>query len=220
MLATDKTAAPRRSEPLQSLLPDTPHVSMRAAIIWIAYGDAKPPDNLKGNTLWLSREQPIEAARSSLWSELSNGALDASAIGPDGAPAIIGRHEWQFLFGRSMILLSMNGGLSMSAPRDGLYVDTASARLAAGSPRFTKVTVPRIKVLEIWPRRAAITPAAPGRPSIMKNIESQLDIWIAGGFPILSAAMKKYGQGGQKTLIAIARARAVGNRRGAESHLR
>jgi len=43
-------------------LPDTPNVSLRDAIIWIAYGKAKPPEDFAGNALWLSREKEIEAA--------------------------------------------------------------------------------------------------------------------------------------------------------------
>ena len=44
-------------------LPDTPNVSLRDAIIWIAYGKAKPPEDFADNALWLSREKEIKAAR-------------------------------------------------------------------------------------------------------------------------------------------------------------
>jgi hypothetical protein len=177
-------------------LPVTPNVSLRDAIIWIAYGKAEPPEDLAGKALWLSREKEIKAARLSLWSALENGALEASAIGPDG-PTIIGKHEWQFLFGNSI-----------SGKNDALYVSHGTARhlaFAIGSPRFTNVTVRRAAVLANWQPRLAET-ARVGRPSIMDQLESELDRWIAGGFSELSSQMKKHGQGGKKTMIGVARA--------------
>jgi hypothetical protein len=192
-------------------LPDTQHVSLRDAIIWIAYGNAKPLDNLSGDALWLSQEKAIADARAALWSALGAGHLEASAIGQDQAPALIGKHEWQFLFGRSLRTISAAAGWSMKPSGDGLYVkgDPAhklSMRGVGGHPRFRDVTVPRSAILSIWPPRVETHAARVGRPSIMNEIDLELDRWIAGGFPLLSSQMTKYGQGGQKTIIGIARA--------------
>jgi len=120
--------------------------------------------------------------------------LEAAAIGPDG-PTIIGKHEWQFLFGSSM----------PTRKNDALNVNDGMARVGfvIGSPRFTKVTVHRTAVLANWPPRLEV---GVGRPSIMSEIGRELDRWIAGGFPLLSSEMRKHGQGGQKTIIGIARA--------------
>ena len=177
-------------------LPDTPNISLREAIIWIAYNKAKPPEDFAGNELWLSQEKDIADARAALWSALGAGRFEASAIGPDRAPTLIGKHEWQFLFGASK-------------RSDALYVNTVSRKqvlVGLGTPRFTNVTVPRDAILSIWPPSLETDAARVGRPSIMNQLESELDRWIAGGFPLLSAQMKKHGQGGQKTIIGIARA--------------
>jgi hypothetical protein len=93
---------------------------------------------------------------------------------------------------------------------DALYVNDGTTRhlvFPIGSPRFTKVTVQRTAVLANWPPRLAETEAARvGRPSLTSQIELELDRWIGGGFPLLSAQMQKHGQGGQRTITAIARA--------------
>ena len=88
---------------------------------------------------------------------------------------------------------------------DALNVNDGMARVGfvIGSPRFTKVTVHRTAVLANWPPRLEV---GVGRPSIMSEIGRELDRWIAGGFPLLSSEMRKHGQGGQKTIIGIARA--------------
>ena len=188
-------------------LPDTPNVSLRDAIIWIAYYKAKPPEDFADNALWLSREKEIKAARLALWSALENGVLEASAIGSDGAPTLIGKHEWQFLFGGSMRSISAAAGMSMRPRGDGLYVKNSVRKsevlLGFVIPRFTNVTLRRDAVLSIWPPRLEV---GVGRPSIMSEIGRELDRWIAGGFPLLSSEMRKHGQGGQKTIIGIARA--------------
>jgi hypothetical protein len=182
-------------------LPDTSRVSSRSAILWIAFGNGILPEDFAGSTLWLSQNSHIKDARSSLWSALADGLLKASALGPDGAPAIIGQHEWGFLIGRQMITLSMT-----AHPADGLYVETPATLTVGSSLRFTKATVPRIDVMSIWPPRTAAVPASIGRPTIMPELETQLDKWIAGGSQALLLAMKKYGQSGQTTLRAIAKA--------------
>src|SRR5262249_11589130 len=139
------------------ILPDTQHVSLRNVILWIAYGDAEPPNDYAGNELWFSKEKEIKDARSAAWSALENGTLEASAIGPDRAPTLIGKHEWQYLIGRSM-----------------------PAYIEGRKP----VTVPRAAILATWPPRSLIVSASPGRPSIMNEIEAELDRWIKGGFPV------------------------------------
>lgn len=193
-------------------LPNAPHVSLREAILWIAYGDAKPGDDLSGDGLWLNQEKEVVDARAGLWSALENGSLEASALGPDGTPATIAKHEWRFLFGRCVPKYSFErGSFERRQGDDGLYVKGKFAhRLSMsgvdGPPRFTSVAIPRDSLLSIWPPRIQAAIAAPGRPSIMSEIERELDHWIAGGFPRLSSEMKRYGQGGQKTLIAVARA--------------
>jgi len=199
MLARSKEiSASFTSEHSPAALPDTANVSLRDAIIWIAFGEAPAPEELKGRMLWLSRDEPLQTARSSLWSELADGTLAASAIGVDGAPSIIGQHEWQFLLGRQLISLSMK-----IPPADGLYVTSAPI---ANSPRFTKATVKRSDVLRIWPPHFATATAGVGRPSIMAGLELELDKWIAGGRAVLVPAMNRHGQSGKTTLIAIARA--------------
>ena len=192
-------------------LPETPNVSLRDAIIWIVYGKAEPPEDLAGNALWLSREKEIEAARLALWSELGAGHLEASAIGQDGAPTLIGKHEWQFLFGRSNRRISISGGEFVRTPiDDGLYVKNSVRKsevlFGLVTPRFTDVTLPRDAVLSIWSPRLETDAARVGRPSIMNEIERELDRWIAGDFELLLSQMQKHGQGGQRSIIAIARA--------------
>ena len=58
------------------ILPDTQHVSLRNAILWIAYGDAEPPNDYTGNELWFSKEKEIKDARSALWSALENASVN------------------------------------------------------------------------------------------------------------------------------------------------
>jgi hypothetical protein len=191
-------------------LPDTPNVSLRNAIIWIAYGKAKPLEDFAGNALWLSREKELKAARLALWSALENGRLEASAIGSDGAPTLIGKHEWQFLFGGSMRSISAVAGVSMQTRGDGLYVKNSVRKSAVlfgfVTPRFTDVTLPRDAVLSIWPPGLETGAVRVGRPSIMNEIERELDRWIAGDFELLLSQMQKHGQGGQRSITAIARA--------------
>jgi hypothetical protein len=193
-------------------LPNAPHVSLREAILWIAYGDAKPGDDLSGDGLWLNQEKEVVDARAGLWSALENGSLEASALSPDGTPVTIAKREWRFLFGRCVPNHSFEPGQffgrSQTVVRqtvgDGLYVENPYSGVD-GPPRFIRVAIPRDSLLSIWPRRVQAT-AAPGRPSIMNQIEDELDRWIKGGFPVLSAEMKKHNQGGQRTLIALSRA--------------
>ena len=42
------------------ILPDTQHVSLRNAMLWIAYGDAKPRNDYAGNALWFTKEKEIK----------------------------------------------------------------------------------------------------------------------------------------------------------------
>src|SRR5262249_33724695 len=144
-------------------------------------------------------------ARSAAWSALENGTLEASAIGPDRAPTLIGKHEWQYLIGRTMPAY-----IEGRKRQDALYVIStftpSIGGVPAGNPRFTNVTVPRAAILATWPPRSLTVSASPGRPSIMNEIEAELDRWIKGGFPVLSSEMKKHNQGSRKTLIAISRA--------------
>jgi hypothetical protein len=202
-------------------LPNAPHVSLREAILWIAYGDAKPGDDLSGDGLWLNQEkEEIVDARTGLWSALENGSLEASALGPDGTPVTIAKHEWRFLFGRYVrnysFELGQFVGRSPTVVRqtvgDGLYVKNPyrpamSLSGVDGPPRFIRVAIPRDSLLFIWPPRVQAT-AAPGRPSIMNKIEAELDRWIEGGFPVLSSELKKHNQGSDRSVAAISRALA------------
>ena len=165
-------------------LPNAPHVSLREAILWIAYRDAKPGDDLSGDGLWLNQEKEVVDARAALWSALENGSLEASALGPDGTPVTIAKHEWRFLFGRCVPKYFER----RQAPDDGLYVKnpyrpSMSMSGVSGFPRFIRVAIPRDSLLSIWPPRVQAT-AAPGRPSIMNQIEAELDRWIKGGFSL------------------------------------
>src|SRR5262249_20896678 len=127
------------------ILPDTQHVSLRNVILWIAYGDAEPPNDYAGNELWFSKEKEIKDARSAAWSALENGTLEASAIGPDRAPTLIGKHEWQYLIGHSMPAY-----IEGRKRQDALYVIStftpSIGGVPAGNPRFTNVTVPRAAI--------------------------------------------------------------------------
>jgi hypothetical protein len=193
-------------------LPDTARVSLRDAIIWIAYGEEQPSDDLTGNALWYSREEKMSEARLALWTALEGGSLEAVALGPDESPTIIARHEWPFLSGGAGTIFSYKGAEFVRKYRDALYVKGAdkprlSLSMSVGleSARFTNTSLTREAVLSIWPPRLEKAPAR-GRPSIMDQIEQELDGWIAGGFALLSLQMKKYGQDSQKTGIAVARA--------------
>jgi hypothetical protein len=95
--------------------------------------------------------------------------------------------------------------------KDALYVQnsysvSSAALMGLDTPRFRQVTLRRDAVLSIWPPRLETDAARVGRPSIMSEIEQELDRWIRGGFGLLSSQMQKHGQGGQKTMIGIARA--------------
>jgi hypothetical protein len=188
-------------------LPSAPQVSLRNAILWIAYGDTKPAGHLSGDELWVSQDENIVRARAALWSALESGSLEASALDDKKTPVVIGKHEWRFLFGRCASRYSSS---RKQIGEDALYVKGSFAHALSmsgvgGTPRFTSVAIPRDRLLSIWPPRVQVT-AAPGRPSIMNQLEAELDRWIAGGFPLLSSQMKQHGQANKETIIAIARA--------------
>src|SRR5262249_32307218 len=118
------------------------------------------------------------------------------------------QHEWQFLFGRSIPKIS---GWRTGKLEDALYVKgdpahTFSMIGVGGTLRFRSVRVPRNAILLIWPRRLEHATARVGLPWIMNQLELELDQWIAGGFQILSSQMQKHGQGGKKTITAVAAA--------------
>jgi hypothetical protein len=191
-------------------LPSAPQVSLRNAILWIAYRDTKPAGDLSGNELWVSQDENIVRARGALWSALESGSLEASALDDERTPVVIGKHEWQFLFGRRLLGFSLARNQFEQIGEDALYVKGSFAHALSmsgvgGTPRFTSVAIPRDRLLSIWPRRVQVT-AAPGRPSIMNRLEAESDSWVAGGFPVLSSQMKQHGQESKKTIIAIARA--------------
>jgi hypothetical protein len=124
-------------------LPNAPHVSLREAVLWIAYGDAKPRVDLSGDGLWFNQEKEVVDARAALWFALENGSLEASALGPDGTPATIAKHEWRFLFGRCVPKYSFErGSFERRQGDDGLYVKGKfphwlSMSGVDGPPRFT-----------------------------------------------------------------------------------
>jgi hypothetical protein len=194
-------------------LPDTARVSLRQAIIWIAYGEAEAPDDLAGDALWYSRDEAIDAARKRLWTALEDGSLEAWALDPDSAPTIIGKHEWPFLFGRAAVVsLSMNArSLSMNPLRkDALCVGGPDERrLGLRQPRFREVTLARIDVLANCPPPFETAPDPQGgRPSAMPQIKQELDRWILGGFDMLLFQLKKYDEEGNRSGAAVARALA------------
>jgi hypothetical protein len=194
---------------------NTPHVSLRDAILWVAYGEGKSADDLSGDGLWLNREKQVVDARTALWSALESGSLEASALDDKGTPVVIGKHEWRFLLGRCASRLAWkqigeDASYVKQIGEDALYVKGSrglalSIRGGLAAPRFTSVAIPRDRLLYIWPPRVQVT-AASGRPSIMNQLEAELDRWIEGGFPLLSSQMKQHGQANKETIIAIARA--------------